>query len=673
MVRVRPKVAHSRAQEEDRMNSRENNGTVSRRSFCKSAAASGVGIAALGLLGGCSPAQGKTQSSGKPSSENGAVDLAGVEHPAQITGDGRYVTKALGHEGYIHVATELWEGKITACKVISQHETIGIGTYACARIPAAIVEHQSVNVPNVRGCSMTSIAIKGAVKEAIAQSGYDIEQFSAEIAEPDVNKDETIDVDVAVVGGGTAGLVCAAKLADTGYNVAVLEKHAIPGGSGTMTYSGIMASGTRQVKAYNFDGSVPEKFVDQEANLKSLAAISDPETDRYNGVGPFARTAYPALTEAVDWMVDCGIGFMPMGMFEGTYSAGYTNVLSPGMYMGGAGFQAMVLAQRLERGENSRVFYMTKATELIQDESGKVVGVKAVGLKSDDSENGHNLTVNAKAVVLTTGSYALNPELLKEYEPEFAGQSFHCCSASTGDGVVMGLAAGSKVECTGIQFPAYPATASYFEIAFIDSHAPCVMVNNTGGYIGTDDLSHAGMSRALMDESNGGRFFFVLDASSEPTLRYSPSMGYSTYQALYERGELYYYDTVEAAAEDLDLPDLVEFLAENNRAALAGEASSFGAEECPYLETGSGIYLIPTMPAHYLTPSGICIDPQQHVLTDSYVMDGDNTVIEGLYAAGDVSGTISVREGRGYYNGYPLAIGCGYLAAQTIDAEIADL
>ena len=61
------------------------------------------------------------------------------------------------------------------------------------------------------------------------------------------------------------------------------------------------------------------------------------------------------------------------------------------------------------------------------------------------------------------------------------------------------------------------------------------------------------------------------------------------------------------------------------------------------------------------------------MLTDSYVMNGDNTVIEGLYAAGDVPGTISVREGRGDDNGYPLALGCGYLAAQTIDQELASL
>lgn len=640
---------------------------VSRRNFVKGAIASSAGIAALGLMGGCSPS-GDAGAQGDTDSLNGPVPGAGIDYNPEYTGDGRYVTKALGHDDYVYVSTEIWDGKITSCRVVSQHETIGIGTFACARIPASIVENQSVNVPNVRGCSMTSMAIKQAVSEAIEQAGLDLEAFSTLVVEPDINKDETKDVDVVVVGGGTAGLVCAAKLVDMGYNVLVLEKHGIPGGSGTMTYSGLMAADTKIIKAYNYDGSVPEQYTSQEANLEMLAALSNPELDRYNGAAPFAKTAYPALTAAVDWMLECGIGFMPMGAYEGCYSYGYTNILSPGIYMGGAGYQAMVLAQRIERLDNGEILYMMKATELIQDESGRVTGVKAHGLKSDDSENGYNLTVNAKAVVLATGSYAHNKELLEEYEPEFADQDFHCCSASTGDGQIMGIAAGSKMECMGNHFPAYPATATFFEIAFITAHTPSVVVNNTGNYVGTDDYSHEGMSQMVRDENNGGRFYYVIDASTEPTLKFYPMLGYSVYESLYDRGELLFYASPEAAAEDLDLPDLPAYLEEINEKALAGETNSMGAPYS-YFETRAGIYLIPMMPCHYLTPSGICIDPQQHVLTDSYVIEGENNVIPGLYAAGDVSGTISTREGRGYYNGYPLAIGCGYLAAETIGKD----
>ncbi len=648
----------------------ETTSTVTRRDLVKQGALGVAGAAALGIFGEM-PATGYAAEQEAPAAVKEVVSFNGVVNPAPMTGDGRYVTKTMGHEDYIYVATTLREGAITECRVLSHKETIGIGSFACARIPAAIVEHQSVNVPNLRGCSITSMAIKRAVEEAIEQAGYDLADFSAEVAEPNVDAHETLDVDAVVVGAGNAGLVCAAKLADEGLNVLVLEKHAIPGGSWGMTYSGIWAAGTRAINGYNVDGSVPPNYASIDGLIESLARYNQDDcVDRYDGANPFAKQSYPAATRAVDWMTDCGVGFMPLGMYEGAFSAGFTSYFAPGIYMGGAGYALMAMAQRLEKLPNSEIKYLVKATELIQDETGRVTGIKAQGLKSDDSPNGYELTVNAKAVVLATGSYALNRELLEEYEPRFADQTYHCCSASTGDGHLMALKAGSKMECTGIQFPAYPATTSFFEIAFIDVHSPIVTVNGNGGFIGRTGTSHADLSMALLDENNGGRFFCVLDASAEPTLRYLPSMGYDTYKALYNRGELLYYQTAEDAAADLDLPELPEFLAENNRAALANEPDRYG-RTCRYMELGSGIFVIPMLPLHYLTPSGICIDPEQRVLTDEYLMDGDNTVIEGLYAVGDVPGTISTREGRGYLNGHPLAIASGYLAAETIQKDLA--
>ena len=77
----------------------------------------------------------------------------------EVPTDGVYVTRALGHESWIYVSTTLRDGAIAACQVVRNSETIGVGNYACARIPAAIVQHQSVNVPNVRGCSISSNAI----------------------------------------------------------------------------------------------------------------------------------------------------------------------------------------------------------------------------------------------------------------------------------------------------------------------------------------------------------------------------------------------------------------------------------------------------------------------------------------------------------------------------------
>ena len=143
---------------------------ISRREFLKGAAASAVTVAAAGMLTACTTAEPKEPENTEP-----------VEPVFVPGGDGKYVTKAVGHESFVHVATTLFEGKITACEVLQHEETIGIGNYACARIPAAIVANQSINVPNVRGASITSAAIKTAVKEALELAGYNVDDFNKKV------------------------------------------------------------------------------------------------------------------------------------------------------------------------------------------------------------------------------------------------------------------------------------------------------------------------------------------------------------------------------------------------------------------------------------------------------------------------------------------------------------
>lgn len=180
---------------------------LSRRNFMKGAAVGAIGAASMGVLGACTPRVAQT------TNEAAEIEAKVFTTPT----DGKYMTKALGHEDYIYVSTEFRQGAIKSCTVVSHRETMGIGSYACERIPAAIVKNQTINVPNIRGCSTSSRAVKNAVKEAIRISGHDINKFSKEIVEPDNKTSEEKTVDVVVMGAGTAGLVCAAKLLDQGY------------------------------------------------------------------------------------------------------------------------------------------------------------------------------------------------------------------------------------------------------------------------------------------------------------------------------------------------------------------------------------------------------------------------------------------------------------------------
>ena len=591
--------------------------SMTRRSFLGATAAMGAGVASVAL----------------------AEEQA--EQSRQIAGgDGKYVTKAMGHEDYVYVCTTLRDGAIVGCQVLAHSETIGIGSYACARIPAAIVANQSVNVPPVRGCSITSRAIMSAVTEAIEQSGYDLDAFSAPVVEPEDQREETIDVDVVVVGAGTAGVVCAAKLIDMGYSVAVVEKRAIPGGAMSMTYSGFPVAETTDILNFNFDGSVAPRYATYEGQCAHWASMVEPEFDRYEGKAPFMTSSYGGCNDMYGWLLDMGVGFNCLGDFEGAMMTGAGHYFAPGCYMGGAGYAMMTLARRVE---------------------GR--GIKAVGLRADDSETGFKLTVNAKATVVTTGGFAKNPEMLKEHYPEAAHLFFNAASSSTGEGIEMLVGAGSKYECEGRHLPGFMSSATYFELAFLPAAVPGIAVNSFGDYIGGNAGSHPFMGKMALDESQGGRFFYIFDEAGVPVVSDFEMFGFNTYKALFNRGEVLHYDTVEEAAADLDLPGLPAAIDANNEAALAGEKGY------SFIETRYGIYLVAVMPTLYLTTTGACIDPQGRVLTDSYVIDGDNTVIPGLYAAGDVCGSVEEKDGKNYSMGLTNTMGIAYNLARAIEED----
>jgi uncharacterized protein with FMN-binding domain len=128
------------------------NEKLTRRNFMRGAAV-GIGAASIGVLEACTPRVAQT------ASDAPAAEVKAFTTPTE----GKYMTQAMGHEDFVYVSTEFRQGAIKSCSVVSHRETMGVGSYACERIPAAIVKNQSINVPNIRGCSTSSRAIKNAV------------------------------------------------------------------------------------------------------------------------------------------------------------------------------------------------------------------------------------------------------------------------------------------------------------------------------------------------------------------------------------------------------------------------------------------------------------------------------------------------------------------------------
>ncbi|MBP3399627.1 MAG: FAD-dependent oxidoreductase [Erysipelotrichaceae bacterium] len=623
---------------------------ISRREFLKGAAAGAVTVAAAGMLGACT-----TSGNDTPTTTPEPTPVPG--------GDGKYVTKAVGHESFVHVATTFFDGKITACEVLQHEETIGIGNYACARIPAAIVAAQSVNVPNVRGASITSAAIKTAVKEAITLAGYNVDDFSAEVTKPTDNGVYEEEVDVVIVGAGTSGLVTACRLLEEGYSVTLIEKRDIPGGSMAMTYGGFATAGSQLQSNYDVDGAyAASTYGSVEAMMNFWKVMTKyHRTEFFTGEMPYMTAQYSTAGKVLDWMNSIGIGFNTIGNFEGATQYGFaTPYMAPGCYEGGAGYAMMFMAQRVEKYPNGKIIYSTSVDQLIKDETGRVVGVHAKG------ENGAEYTITGKAVCLATGGFAKNKEMLQKYSKDYADFFFNCASCSTGEGIQMGIDAGGYVECENRPLPAYLSSyKSKFELAFIHSTAPGIMVNINGDNIGNIiSDNHYTMAKAKLNPENGDTFYYVFDEASAVKLRDSEAYGFNGYTAMFEKGEAVHYDTVAAAAEACNLPNLQASIDANNTAALSGEADAWGRKNCPYIETRTGIWMIQVDPTFYLTTAGLAID------VDCHVLNTDKQPIAGLYAAGDVCGSIEEKDAKQYGMGFDAALCYGYIMGETLKKEL---
>lgn len=616
---------------------------ISRRDFLKGSAATLVSFAALNTLSGCAEESVSEETTKEPTYPTSPVD-------------GKYVTKALGHESWVYVSTTFKEGAITECFVISHNETIGIGNYACARIPAAIVANQSVNVPNVKGSSITSMAIKNAVREAIKQAGYKEEDFAKEIVKEATNQVIEKSCDVVVMGGGTAGLICAARLAEKGAHVIVVEKQDIPGGSSSMTMGGMSTCGSRRQRNFDINHTLDGTY---QGNLDAMMAYQgsmvNPENVTTDGSMPFVKGMYEVSGDIADWLSDIGVGFNTLGTFEGATTMGATLTTAPGMYMGGSGYQMMFLANRIASYANSEIIYSTKVTELLKDSDGSIIGVKAI------SDTNDTYTITAKKVMLATGGFAKNAEMVKQYYPEYADEFFNCGSGSTGEGIQMALDAGSVMQVQGRHLPAYLASAQLVELAFFGTTTPGVFVNVDGSDLGSA-VSHYSCANAKLDKNNKNTFYYFFDEAAYYSGQHYMNFGFDTYKAVFERGEVIHYNSVEEASETLHLPNLKASIDEINRKHEAGEVVGYSVPKA--IETRNGIYGIKVIPNFYLTTTGIKIDPNCHVLKE------DGSMIANLYAAGDVCGSMEERDGVNYGYGYYAALTYGYRAAETISKEL---
>ncbi len=336
--------------------------------------------------------------------------------------EGTYTGTGAGKNGDVKVEVKLSKDKIESVKVKEHSETADIVAPAVEKIPKEIVNKQSVDVDVVSGATLISDAIIGGATEALKSADVDVEKL-AKNSKKNVKKakDKEIETDVVVVGAGAAGSAAAMSALQNGSDVVLLEKTAQPMGAGTLA-GGMFAADSKQQKESN--QTVDKKWLyDQymeasQGNMNSL----------------LVRKIIDESGPTVDWLNENGV---KMNLADAGTGGGYEHIGHPATLHGyqEGGSKAITNLVNNFKKAGGKVYFNSPVNQLILDKSGKAKGVKS------KQEDGSILRVDAKSVIIATGGFGGNEEMLKEYigTPNTKGE----IEQNKGEGIQMAWDAGA--------------------------------------------------------------------------------------------------------------------------------------------------------------------------------------------------------------------------------------
>ena len=600
----------------------------------------------------------------EPAEETAAAEPA--EEPEAAPAEGGKVTLTgigQGMGGDVEVQIVADESTIYSVEVIRQNETPGIGSIAVEQLPDAIVAANTFEVDGVAGATLTSTAIRNAIKTALEEAGFDPAAYGA-ATEPAAEAEETAapaedrvyDVDVVVVGAGGAGMTAAITAADAGKTVLVLESQAMVGGNSVRSTGGMNAGPTEWRNANEFGESAGvESTLAKVANypdnarIQELGAIVAEQWAAYqeNPEGYFDTAELfqldtliggggmndPALVkrlvenspDAIAWLdqLDPAVVLHNVAQFGGaSVKRIHRPVDADGKVLSVGAYVVPLLKQNLEN-RGIEVLLNTTATEILMD-SGTAVGVAA------ESADGAKVTVNAQSVVIASGGFGANNDMIASIRPELDGFITTNAPGIQGQGIQMAQAVGADtVDLEQIQL--HPTVHVQDGSAVLITEGlrgdGAILVNQEGERF-FDEVSTRDKVSAAEFEQTGGYAWLIVDSrmsDASNVIQGYISKGYA------ESGETY-----EALAEAIGAPaDAFAATMEKwNACVEAKEDADFGRvsfanplDQAPY-------YAIKVQPGVHHTMGGIRINDAAQVIST------DGEVISGLFAAGEVTGGV---------------------------------
>ena len=539
---------------------------------------------------------------------------------------GPYVGKAQGIRSEVEVSVTFDENSITNIEVTSHGETKNIADAAIEKVPAEILEAQSLDVDVVTSVTFTSRAIINAVEEAAKKATDDISSLTAKRTVEKEN-DETIDTDVVVVGMGLAGATAAVSAVDEGVKVVAIEKAGAAGGSSKYSGGFITAVGTKQAQEEGVTITADDYFASYNAQ-EDLSEKKD-ETDRDAMKAMIERSA--SDIEFLDNHNDPITG--PDG-FGSDFKVWHYPADRTSAFDGeAAGADHIVqLMEWLNKQDNFSIYYNTPATKILTDENGKVSGVECT------RNDGSTLTVNAKSVVLATGGYAASKEMMERFCPDFPQEWVLPYTTSsmynTGDGITMAEALNADIYEDGW----WMDLAIGVDVGGYSTYFPDTLngLINYANYFVTD-----GTGKRILNVNSlyGPRSIVFAKAMEETGKIYSifTKEGFENGIQFIEDNNrvdnknVYKADTLEELAEmtGMEANTFVEQVNRYNEMCEKGVDEDLG--QTTLIPIGEGPYYAVDIKTITMgTIGGLKTDDDKHVL------DKEGNAIDGLYAAGEL-------------------------------------
>jgi hypothetical protein len=451
------------------------------------------------------------------------------------------------------------------------------------------VAQQSTQVDNISGATMTSLGIKSAVEDALTTAGADLDSFRVKTGKAEKTKADDEEYDIVVVGGGMSGMSAAIEVArNSDASVLVLEKEAYAGGSSLVCGGGIWAINSEVNKEIDQDSTVDE-YIDF---MKMRSQTDDLNTGLMTNI-------YNKVDDVITYYME-----HDLPVVTDTWTLGHPDSQLPVLWSannskydwetGESGvFQAV---EKMAKDLGVEVRVNSKVTELVHDDT------SVSGVMVEDLE--HTYQINAKKVILATGGFTRNADLVDKYAPDYKDAFAFTGAGCTGDGLALtedfdiNIVGEGMMGLFGVNMN-YGYYGSIGNLVWL----PQMYVNAEGKQFGMETAFYSDTLKMLLEQT-GSCAYAIFDSSSSVIDRLDGAV---------EEGCAKRYDSIEELAADQEI----------DAAALAETAQENSLADSPY-------YCVVVRPLFIGSIPGLEVDDTCHVVTS------DGNPVENLYACGEL-------------------------------------